>query len=180
MDFAVAGVCGQMKDPSGRASMAKGKGLDELLAGMVAVCALKPDVASFMYEPTFIMTSARLTGKDVIAATERALMYVGDLAIGPNLGEEAVTFLHSVKDLEKQLQLRGVLDQRRVLGGVASCYMDDLAYGVTAVLAGAMARLNRGAFVRTYKAFAVQYGDTQDASTLLGGGGKRFPVSPSA
>lgn len=52
------------------------KGLDEL-AGMVAVCALKPDVASFMYEPTFIMTSARLTGKDVIAATERALMYVG-------------------------------------------------------------------------------------------------------
>ena len=81
MDFAVAGVCGQMKDPSGRASMAKG--LDELLAGMVAVCALKPDVACLMYEPTFIMTSARLTGKDVIAATERALMYVGDLAIGP-------------------------------------------------------------------------------------------------
>lgn len=91
-----------------------------------------------------------------------------------------MTFLHTVKDLEKQLQLCGVLDQRRVLGGVASYYMDDLAYGVTAVLAGAMARLNRRAFVRTYKAFAVQYGDTQDASTLLGGGGKRFPVSPSA
>ena len=84
MDPAVAGICGQMKDPGGRASMAKG--LDELLAGMVAV---------WLYEPTFIMTSARLTGKDVIAATERALMYRGNLAIGLNLAQEAVRFLHS-------------------------------------------------------------------------------------
>lgn len=74
--------------------------------------------------------------------------------------------------------VNGVLDQRRVVGGVASYYMDDLAYGVTAVLAGAMARLNRGASARTYKAFAIQYGDTQDASTLLGGGGVKDSLFP--
>ena len=55
MDFPVAGVCGAFNDPSSRSSMAKGKGLDDLFAGMVAVCALKPDMASYMYEPTFVL-----------------------------------------------------------------------------------------------------------------------------
>lgn len=46
--------------------MAKSRILDDLLAGMIAVCVLKPDMARYMYDPTFVLQCARLTNKDTV------------------------------------------------------------------------------------------------------------------
>lgn len=43
-NFPVAGVCRALNDQTTRASMAKSRILDDLLAGMIAVCVLKPDM----------------------------------------------------------------------------------------------------------------------------------------
>ncbi len=131
LDFPIAGVCGQLNDPSNRTSMAKSRGLDELLVGMVAVGAVLPDSAAFLYEPTFLLQGVKLAGREMTSLDEKVVFRVGDLSVGQFLAKEVMQHLKDCGQFENRSSSSGVVDYT----------LDDLAYGTAAVIAKSWWRL---------------------------------------
>ena len=127
--------------------MAKSRGLDELLVGMVAVGAVLPDSAAFLYEPTFLLQGVKLAGREMTSLDEKVVFRVGDLSVGQFLAKEVMQHLKDCGQFENRSSSSGVVDYT----------LDDLAYGTAAVIAKLVAASNQRAYEQVYQSFVVQY-----------------------
>ena len=124
-DFPVGGVClGYLSDPFGKVSMAPGNVGDNLLAGMIGVCMARSELTKYLYNPTFLLQSARLTGHDSEVLEGEVVLRVSALEVRMPLARLA----------HEYLSRRRVPFDRSSRGGDAGYTPSQWAFGVVGAL----------------------------------------------